>query len=262
MQVKLCRFELKSEPGIIRSGMVYSGKIYETDGAEAIGVHEAADVRPLAPIPTPPSIRIFRCDLGDDSGEPGFFYGNPGSVVGPSQIVNLPDIESEFAIRSYLGATIVGAGYQVNVEEAEAMILGLTLVNILTATTLEAQERARGIGIGRSHDLGIAIGPVLTTPDDLDDVMVMTDNGILYKLECSIKINQVEVAKANFEEFTISMVDAVRIASETCTLHPGDVFCIGPIFDDVDCKVEAKDEFQFSMERLGTLAVKINEQPQ
>ena len=259
--MKLCRFELKSEPGVVRSGMVYSGKVYETDGSEAIGVHEAVDIRPLAPVPTPPSIRIFRSDLGETD-EPAFFYGNPGAVVGPSQIINLPDIDSEFIVRSYLGATIVGSGYQVNDEEAEAMILGLTLVNIVTAKTLEEEERKHGQGFGRSHDLGIAIGPVLTTPDDLDDVMVMTKNGILYKLECSIKINQVERAKANFEEFTISMVEAVRFASETCTLRAGDIFCVGPIFDDEDCRVSAGDEFHFSMERLGVLALKINEQPE
>ncbi|MBS1725819.1 MAG: fumarylacetoacetate hydrolase family protein [Armatimonadetes bacterium] len=242
----------------MRSGMVYSGKIYETDGAEAIGVHEAADVRPLAPVPTPPSIRIFRSDLGED--ELGFYYVNPGAVIGPSQIVNLPDIESEFVVRSYLAATIGGGGYQVSDEEAEAVLLGLTLVNIVTAKTIEDSERRNGFGIGRSHDFGIAVGPVLTTPDDLDDVMVMTKNGILYKLECSIKVNQVERASAHFEEFAISMIDAVQFASQTGTLRPGDIFCVGPIFDDEDCKVSANDEFQFTMERLGTLALKINEQ--
>lgn len=258
--MKLCRFELKSEPGVIRSGMVYSGKIYETDGTEAIGVHEASDVRPLAPVPTPPSIRIFRSDIGDGSIS-SFYYANPGSVVGPSQIINLPDIESEFVVRSYLAATIAGTGYQVSDEEAEGMLLGFTLVNIVTAKTLEDEERKAGFGIGRSNDLGIAIGPVLTTPDDLDDVMMMTQNGILYKLEGSIKINQVERAKAQFEEFTISMVEAICFASETCTLKSGDIFCVGPIFEDVECVVTPGDEFQFSMERLGTLALKINEQP-
>ena len=242
--------------------MVYSGKVYETDGAEAIGVHDAADIRPLCPIPTPPSIRIFRSDLGEQSEYPHFFYGNPGAVIGPSQIVNLPDIESDYVVRCYLGATIVGSGYQVNIEEAEAMVLGLTLVVILTATTLEIEERKQGIGLGRSHDLGIAIGPVLTTPDDLDDTMVMTSNGILYKLETSIKVNQVERSTANFEEFTISMIEAVRFASETCTLRAGDIFCVGPIFGDEESVVKPGDEFQFSMERLGTLAVKLNDQPQ
>lgn len=258
--MKLCRFELKSEPGVVRSGMVYSGKIYETDGTEAIGVHEAGDVRPLAPVPIPPSIRIFRSDLGEED-TPSFYYGNPGAVVGPSQVINLPEVDSQFVVRSYLGATIAGSGYQVNDEEAEAMLLGLTLVNIVTAKTIEDEERRKGLGIGRSQDFGIAIGPVITTPDDLDDVMVMTRNGILYKLECSIKINQVERAKAHFEEFTVSMVEAIRSASETCTLRPGEIFCVGPIFDDADCIVSGGDEFQFSMERLGTLALKINEQP-
>lgn len=238
--------------------MVYGGKIYETDGAEAIGVHEAADIRPLAPVPTPPSIRIFRSDLGANSENPIFFYGNPACIIGPSQVINLPEVGEDFVIRSYFGAVLVGSGYRVSTEEAEAMILGLTLVNILTSRSLERQEKELGIGFGRSHDLGIAIGPVLTTPDELDDTMVMTKNGILYKLESSIKINSVERAQAHFEEFTISMVEAIRSASETCTLRAGDLFCVGPIFDDEDSKVEAGDEYHFSIERLGTLATKLS----
>ena len=241
--------------------MVYSGKVYETDGTEAIAIHEAADIRPLSPVPTPPSIRIFRSDIGEQSGNPHFFYGNPGAVTGPSQLINVPNIHSDYVARCYLGATIVGSGYQVSDEAAEAMILGFTLVIIMTAKTLEDEERQQGIGLGRSHDLGIAVGPVLTTPDELDDVAIMTANGILYKLEASIKVNHSERASSNFEEFTISMIEAVRFASETCTLHAGDIFCVGPIFDDIESVVTPGDEFHFSMERLGTLAIKLNDQP-
>lgn len=251
--MKLCRFELKSDPNVIRSGMVYGGKIYETDGAEAIGVHEAADVRPLAPVPTPGSIRIFRADLETDEFEPSFYYANPACLVGPSQVINLPEIEGDFLMRSYLGVVMVGGGYNVTPEEAESLILGLTLVNVLSSKHLEEKEKA----IGRSHDLGICIGPVLTTPDELDDSMVATQNGIVYRLESHIKVNSVERARANFEEFTISPVEAVALASQTCTLRAGDLFCIGPIFDDEVSVMGHGDEYHFSMERLGVLATKL-----
>jgi len=112
--------------------MVYDGKIYETDGAEAIGVHEAADVRPLAPVPTPPSIRVFRTDLS----ETGFVYANPAAVVGPSMVIELPDSGSDYVVRSYFGAVIGGTGYQLGEEEAEAVLLGFTLVNILSSKSI------------------------------------------------------------------------------------------------------------------------------
>lgn len=245
--VKLCRFELKSEPGTIRSGMVYDGKIYETDGAEAIGVHEAADVRPLSPVPTPPSIRVFRADLGDK----GFLYANPAAVVGPSVVIDLPESATDFVIRSYLGAIVGGTGYQLAEEEAEAVLLGFTLVNILTSKSVEASSPSQ------AQDFGIAVGPVITTPDDLDDVMSPTANGIMYKLSASIKVNGEEKGFANFEEFSMSMVDAVRLASSTCTVKSGDLLCVGPIFDDESCAVTSGDEFQFQMERLGMLATKL-----
>ncbi|OWU65494.1 MAG: hypothetical protein CBB60_004390 [Armatimonadetes bacterium Cent15-Ar3] len=248
--MKLCRFELKSEPGTIRSGMVYDGKIYETDGAEAIGVHEAADVRPLAPVPTPPSIRVFRTDLS----ETGFVYANPAAVVGPSMVIELPDSGSDYVARSYFGAVIGGTGYQLGEEEAEAVLLGFTLVNILSSKSIEEED---GKSLGRAQDFGIMVGPVITTPDDLDDAMVPTDNGIMYKLSASIRINGDEKGFTNFEDFSLSTVEAVRFASETCTVRSGDLFCIGPIFSDESCAVSKGDEFQFSMERLGMLSTKL-----
>jgi len=155
ISVKLCRFELKSEPGTIRSGMVYDGKIYETDGTEAIGVHEAADVRPLAPVPTPPSIRVFRTDLS----ESGFVYANPAAVIGPSMVIELPDTATDYVVRSFLGAVIGGAGYQLGEEEAEAVLLGFTLVNILSSNSIEEDD---GKCVGRSQDFGIMVGTVIT----------------------------------------------------------------------------------------------------
>ena len=250
VSVKLCRFELKSEPGTIRSGMVYDGKIYETDGTEAIGVHEAADVRPLAPVPTPPSIRVFRTDLSDS----GFVYANPAAVIGPSMVIELPDTATNFVVRSYLGAVIGGAGYQLDEEEAESVLLGFTLVNILSSNSIEEDD---GKCVGRCQDFGIMVGPVITTPDDLDDAMTPTDNGIMYKLSASIRVNGDEKGFANFEEFSLSMVDAVKLASETCTVRSGDLLCVGPMFEDSACAVSKGDEFQFSMERLGMLSTKL-----
>lgn len=248
--MKLCRFELKSEPGTIRSGMVYDGKIYETDGTEAIGVHEAADVRPLAPVPTPPSIRVFRTDVA----ETGFVYANPAAVVGPSMVIELPDTATDYVVRSYLGAVIGGTGYQLDEDDAEAVLLGFTLVNILSSNSIQQDD---GLLIGRAQDFGIMVGPVITTPDDLDDVMTPTDSGIMYKLSASIRVNGDEKGFANFEEFSLSLIEAVKLASETCTLKSGDLFCIGPIFNDSACAVTKGDEFQFSMERLGMLSTKL-----
>src|SRR5256885_2602472 len=59
---------------------------------------EAADVRPLPPIGQPPSLRFFRFTdaelaLGPDS-LPLYFYGNPTSLIGASQIVPRLDLTS------------------------------------------------------------------------------------------------------------------------------------------------------------------------
>jgi 2-keto-4-pentenoate hydratase/2-oxohepta-3-ene-1,7-dioic acid hydratase in catechol pathway len=168
--VKLCRFELKSNPGEARSGMVYSGKIYETDGANAVAVHEADAIRPLSPIPHAPSLRIFRSDLQtmsldpEDEVEPGYFYGNPMCLVGASQLIVYPETTSALGFDAFVAAVLVGDAYQIDVATADDLILGITMLNMLVARDRQRKELAIG-AIGSSHDLGACIGPVITTPD-------------------------------------------------------------------------------------------------
>src|SRR5579885_1938192 len=112
--VKLCRFELLSSPGDVKTGIVHGGKIYETDGSNPIAIHEAADVRPLPPVGLPPALRFFRFSdstLGTESDAlPLSFYGNPGSLIGPSQIVPRLDLTAELDYEPYVAVVIAQNG--------------------------------------------------------------------------------------------------------------------------------------------------------
>lgn len=257
--MKLCRFELKSDPGSIKSGIVYGGKVYETDGANPIGVHEAQDVRPLSPVPTPPSLRFFPVEALDtiEAGEDlPYFYGNPASLAGPSQIINAPITSSELVIESYFAAVLVSSGYQLSIEQIDGFILGYTLMNVLVAKDVEKRDRRLGF-IGRSHDIGANIGPVITTPDEIEDSANPGEFGPKFTLTAIARTNGVDKASVSLDSLPKSLHEAIASASRSCTLKAGDVVAIGPIFDNESTTVTLDDEFQIAVEHLGTLSTKV-----
>ena len=243
--MKLCRFEVKAEPGIIRTGMLYSGKIYETDGESALGMYEVSDVRPLPPVAGAPSIRLF--GLADEEGAYAFVYANPAALVGPSQLVPLPVEYGPYAVRTYLAAIVGESLSGIDEEDAERAVVGYTLM------TAVCDEPAARRGSGAALDFGLAIGPVLTTPDELEDVM--DDRGMM--LAASLTLNGEERGARPLLPLLPTLPQAISAASRTAPLRAGDVIGVGPLFDPALTPVGEGDEVRLAVERLGTLATKI-----
>lgn len=261
--MKLCRFELLAAPGDIKSGIVHSGKIYETDGSNPIAVHEAADVRPLPPVGQPPALRFFRFSDADLTTTPDslplYFYGNPGSLIGASQIVPRLDLTAELDYEAYIAVVIAQNGTNIPVDQADGYILGYTILNALVMRDVERAETRAGFGAGRSRDYAMALGPVLTTPEELDDDLIDEANGRRHKLSAVARVNGVERRRGDAEELPYSFAQLISVASETTMLRAGEVIAAGPIVrpDEPFRPLESGDEIHIAVEKLGTLATKI-----
>ncbi|MFZ4506886.1 MAG: fumarylacetoacetate hydrolase family protein [Fimbriimonas sp.] len=259
--MKLFRFELLEDPGVARSGMVYGGKVYETSGAEAVAVHEAENVRPLPPLPHAASLRIFRSDLQPvqitETDEPRYFYGNTCSLQGASTLVELRDFSFEWEAECYVAAIIGEATLtEVDSDEAESYILGYTMVTLLVARDVEREERRLGVGFGRSYDLVGTIGPVITTPDELEEHVEEFDRGRKFGLEVRLQVNNVEVERGNLNELPITFAQAIASASRSAGLRVGDVIALGPIVTPT-AALDPADQVLLSVEKLGALATKL-----
>ena len=245
--------------------MVFAGKVYETDGANAIAVHEADAIRPLSPVPLAPSLRIFRNDLqpspGPETEDPSFFYGNPLAIVGTNQLIQYPGFTKRVAFEPYVAAVLVSQGYRVDQEVADDMILGITVLSLLTAPDAAGTLPSGAGALGRSIDLGAGFGPVLTTPDELDDFLVDQQFGRRYRLEAVARINGVERSRGNLEHLPWTFAEAITSASQSCTVREGDIFVMGPIVDTTEpLFLEEGDEYQIAVENLGTLSLKLSQE--
>lgn len=261
--MKLCRFELKSTPGEIRSGLVYSGKIYETDGEQSIAVHEAEDVRPLSPVGKPPSIRFFRMTDGrmpttSEDGLPLYFHGNGSGIYGPSQSIPKPPTVAHLDFEPYLIAVVGSDGFQVPVENGDDYILGYTLALMVVSRDLIREEMDQRTGFGRSFDIGGVIGPVITTPDDLEESITEEVPALKYGLSVVTRVNSVEVGRGHLAELPFSFAELVAAASDVGPIRSGDLLAIGPIATSAEMTfLDSGDDVQVSVENLGTLSLKI-----
>ena len=144
--MKLCRFVVSEDPRP-RAGVFHDGKVYETDGEHALGVHAPDSVSLLTPIGHAGSLRLFPWDGG------AFVYGNSGAIATPESSVLFS--ETGFAGCDVFLAAILGGGdRECTLEDAAALVLGYSI--------LVAFSDGRPL-----YGPGFVLGPFVVTPEEV-----------------------------------------------------------------------------------------------
>lgn len=190
--------------------------------------HELADVRLLAPVPSPPSVRDFYAyeghvragfrrrgtEIPDAWYEaPVFYFSNPVAVLGPGEAVRRPaschmlDFELETA-------AVIGAAEQ---------IAAFTLLNDWSARDIQRREVTVGLGPAKGKDFATSLGPWLVTPDEL------AFDGQRLELDATVAVNGRVVARSTAKPMHFSWPELVAQAALNTKLRPGDVLGSGTL---------------------------------
>ena len=147
--------------------------------------YRLSDVRLLAPVLHPPSVRDFyafeqhvataRASRGLEVPQewyeqPVFYFSNPTAIYGPDAEIPYPEGSQELDYELEVAA-IVGA---------EGAIGGFTIMNDWSARDLQRSEMRVGLGPAKGKDFATSLGPIVVTPDEFDGseaVMVARVNG-------------------------------------------------------------------------------------
>lgn len=251
--MKLCRFDLASSPGTPRTGIVYEGKVYETEGAEPIGVHDWTEARLLSPVGQPPSFRLFpTLPTRRETEAFDFRYLNPNVIAGPLGIIGV-SAGLELSCIPCLGAVVAGGGASIPVAQADEVLLGLTLVNIF----YQSSENPLAELPAWAFDAGSSVGPALTTPDELDETVADESNGRRYDFEVSLALNGDEVFKINVETMGATIAQLLSFASLTCPIKQGDLFAAALVSPLPDIRLKAGDQVRLVSEKLGSLVTNL-----
>jgi len=183
------------------------------------------DVRLLAPVPRPPSVRdayAFEehvrnaraiAGRGEVPAEwyevPVFYFSNPAAIYGPDDEIPYPagseqlDYELEVAV-------VIGA---------EGAIGGFTIMNDWSARDLQRQEMKVGLGPAKGKDFATSLGPFVVTPDELGDL----------RLEMVARVNGEERSRGNLGDMHHSWEAILARAAANTRLFPGDVIGSGTV---------------------------------
>ncbi|MHC1557463.1 fumarylacetoacetate hydrolase family protein [Actinomycetospora sp. C-140] len=214
----------------------------ETARNDPAEVRPVDEVRLLAPIPTPPSIRdglsfldhlrgCYRA-LGRPpelhpawSQAPAFYFGNPAAVVGPHDDVAIAPGSRMFDLELEVGAVVGRGGRDLDPETAADHIIGFTFFNDWTARDHQMRDMAQGIGMGKAKDMAITLGPALVTVDEL--APYRTPDG--YSFEVAATVNGREIAKGSLAGMDWTWGEQLAYMSRGTDLRPGDVIGSGTV---------------------------------
>lgn len=99
---------------------------------------------------------------------PIYYKGNPLTLIGHEQEVPWPDYTQRMDYELELGFVIGRAGKDLTPEQAHAHLFGVTIFNDFSARDIQAREMQGLLGPAKGKDFATALGPWITTADELD----------------------------------------------------------------------------------------------
>lgn len=231
------------------------------------------DVRLIAPLPNPTSLRDFyafeqhvkqaRARRGLEMipewyEMPVFYFSNHQAILGAGDTVKRPGYTEWLDFELEVAAIIGREGRDIPVEEAEAYIAGYTIMNDWSARDVQRREMKVGLGPAKAKDFATSLGPWLVTPGELADQRA----GKGFNLQMVARRNGEELSRGNWQTLYYSFAEMIARASDEVTLYPGDVIGSGTV--GTGCILELGPEaaggwlqpgdvIELEIERLGVL---------
>ena len=209
-----------------------------------------AQIKLLSPLPRPPRIRDFLCfelhvrqsranrylfGMGTERIDPAkveiaklwyerpvYYKGNPFSVVGHDAEVHWPSYSRIIDYELEIAVVIGRGGRNIAASGALQHVFGYTVFNDFSARDTQYAEMQSQLGPakGKDFDSGNALGPWITTADEIPDPQ---------SFEMTARINGETWSRGNSRDMRHSFADIIAYASVEETLHPGEVLGSGTV---------------------------------
>jgi fumarylacetoacetate (FAA) hydrolase len=205
------------------------------------------DVEIIAPVPSPTSCRdgyAFRQHVASARKNrrvemipefdqfPIFYFTNHNSIVGPGEIVCMPDHFLKLDFELEVSIVICRPGKNIKAAEADDYIGGYMIMNDMSARGLQMDEMKLNLGPAKGKDFATAIGPMLVTPDELEPYRIdpkPNHTGNAYNLSMKCNVNGKQVSEGNLGDMDWTFAEIIERCSYGVQLYPGDVIGSGTV---------------------------------
>jgi len=221
------------------------------------------EVRLLAPLPNPPSLRDFyafedHVKKGfEKRGEPMpqewyempvYYKSGHHNIVGDGADVLWPSFTEKFDYELELAAVIGRKGSNIRAGDARDYIAGFTVMNDFSARDIQRKEMKVRLGPAKGKDWATALGPWLVTSDEIGDP---------YNLEMTARVNGELWSRGNSRSLFWKFEQMIEFLTRDDTIYPGDVIGSGTVGTgcglELDRWVRPGDVIELEIEKIGTL---------
>lgn len=185
---------------------------------------------------------------------PIYYITNRFSVVGHDAEVPWPAYSGLMDFEAEFGIFLARGGKDITAANARQHIFGYTVYNDFSARDQQCLEMRGMLGPtkGKSFDFGNAMGPWITTADEIADP---------HDLAISVKVNGETWAEGNSGQMVFSFEDILAYVSRDETLFAGEFFGSGTIGNgcglEQDRYLADGDMVEITVAGIGTLRNKV-----
>lgn len=201
----------------------------------------------IAPIPHPTSCRdgyAFRQHvaaarrnrgvemIAEFDQYPVFYFANHNAIQGPGEILCMPDHFNKLDFELEVAVVIGKRGRNIKADEADDYIAGYTIMNDMSARTLQMEEMKLNLGPAKGKDFSTVIGPWLVTPEELQPYKTPAKTGHTgnsYDLKMTCKVNGAEVSSGNMKDMDWTFAEIIERCAYGADILPGDVIGSGTV---------------------------------
>lgn len=219
--------------------------------------YASSEVKLLAPLPNPRSIRDFlgfeqhmlnaSKAFGHSIGEayyqiPVFYFTNHNAVFGHGDRIKRPFNETKMDLELELAVVMGKKGSNISIENANDHIFGYTIFNDWTARALQRQEMTLPLGPAKGKDFANAFGPCIVTKDEFEkyrcsitreshpeQLKMPSTKGDRFDVKMLARINGETICEGNYKTVYWTFTQMIKRASDNVEILPGDILGSGTV---------------------------------
>jgi 2-keto-4-pentenoate hydratase/2-oxohepta-3-ene-1,7-dioic acid hydratase in catechol pathway len=220
------------------SALAAAGERAANDPREVVS---AGDVELCAPIPRPPSIRdsasfeshlregfaALRTQFDFDNWykHPMVYFTNPHGLTGSGAAIPAAAGSQRLDYELEVAAVVGREGTNVDVSEAEDLIVGYCIFNDWSARDIQGYEVKFQVGPFKTKDWAMTTGPFLVTKDEIEPFR----EGNSFDLEMKAFVNGRQYSKGNLSDMYWSFAELIAYSSRGTWVKPGDHIASGTV---------------------------------
>jgi 2-keto-4-pentenoate hydratase/2-oxohepta-3-ene-1,7-dioic acid hydratase in catechol pathway len=184
---------------------------------------------------------------------PLYYKGNPLTLIGHEQEVPWPDYTQRMDYELELGFIVGRSGRDLTPEQARAHLFGVTIFNDFSARDIQTNEMQGMLGPAKGKDFATALGPWITTVDELD----------VQNLTMVARVNGEEWSRGSSAAMMWRVEEILAYISKSEGIQAGDLIGSGTV--GFGCGLElgkllkSGDVVELEVEGIGVLRNRVGE---